>query len=228
MTQSESAAESQVATSGAPPAGDAALVAALRAGDQDAFAVLVDMLYMPMLRLAMIYVPSRAVAEDVVQETWLGVLQGLNRFEGRSSLKTWIFRILTNRAKTRGQREHRSVAFSSLQPADAEPERPTVDPERFWPADHPQWANGWVSYPQSWEGMPEERALTGELRTQIEQAIAALPPNQREVITLRDVEGWSAEETCALLSLTEANQRVLLHRARAKVRAAIEQYMNQR
>ena len=228
MARSDPVAEGTASPGGAASADDSALVAALRAGDQDTFAALVDKLYMPMLRLAMLYVPSRAVAEDVVQETWLGVLQGLNRFEGRSSLKTWIFRILTNRAKTRGEREHRSIAFSSLQPANAEVDEPTVDPSRFWPDDHPQWANIWVSYPRSWEGMPEERALTRELRAQIEQVIAALPPNQREVITLRDVEGWSAEEARMLLNLSEANQRVLLHRARAKVRAAIEQYMNER
>jgi len=226
MMQSHPAAEDMAPAGGTASADDVALVAALRAGDQDTFAALVDKLYMPMLRLALLYVPSRAVAEDVVQETWLGVLQGLNRFEGRSSLKTWIFRILTNRAKTRGEREHRSIAFSSLQPDNAEADEPTVDPQQFWPADHPQWANGWVSYPRIWEEMPEERALTGELRTQIEQVVAALPPNQREVITLRDIEGWSAEEACTLLSLSEANQRVLLHRARAKVRTAIDQYLN--
>jgi RNA polymerase sigma-70 factor (ECF subfamily) len=226
MTRSNPAAEGPTPAGGMAPTNDIALVAALRAGDQDAFAALVDKFYMPMLRLAMLYVPSRAVAEDVVQETWLGVLQGLNRFEGRSSLKTWMFRILTNRAKTRGEREQRSIAFSSLQPNSVDADEPTVDPEQFWPANHPQWANGWVSYPRSWEEMPEERALTRELRTQIEQIIGALPPNQREVITLRDIEGWSAEEACALLGLSEANQRVLLHRARAKVRAAIDQYMN--
>jgi RNA polymerase sigma-70 factor (ECF subfamily) len=226
MMETNPAAKGAVSAGGMAWADDAALVAALRAGNQDAFAALVDKLYMPMLRVAMLYVPSRAVAEDVVQETWLGVLQGLHRFEGRSSLKTWIFRILTNRAKTRGEREHRSIAFSSLQPDNAEADEPTVDPQQFWPADHPQWANGWVSYPQNWEGMPEERALTRELRAQIEQIIAALPHNQREVITLRDIEGWSAEEACTLLSLSEANQRVLLHRARAKVRTALDQYMN--
>jgi RNA polymerase sigma-70 factor (ECF subfamily) len=228
MMQSNPAAQGMMPTSSMASDDDVALVTALRAGDQDAFAALVDKLYMPMLRLAMLYVPSRAVAEDVVQEAWLGVLQGLHRFEGRSSLKTWIFRILTNRAKTRGEREHRSIAFSSLQPDNPETDEPTVDPGQFWPADHPQWANSWVSYPRSWEGMPEERALTRELRTQIEQAITALPPNQREVITLRDIEGWSAEEACMLLSLSEANQRVLLHRARAKVRTTIDQYVNSR
>jgi RNA polymerase sigma-70 factor (ECF subfamily) len=228
MTRSNPAAQGTAPAGGAASADDAALVALLRAGDQDAFAALVDKFYMPMLRLAMLYVSSRAVAEDVVQEAWLGVLQGLDRFEGRSSLKTWIFRILTNRAKTRGEREHRSIAFSSLQPDNPETDEPTIDPEQFWPADHPQWANGWVSYPRSWEGLPEEHALTHELRAKIDQAIAALPPNQREVITLRDIEGWSAEEARMLLSLSEANQRVLLHRARAKVRTAIDQYVNYR
>jgi RNA polymerase sigma-70 factor (ECF subfamily) len=228
MTLSSPASEDAAPAGGIASADDVALVAALRAGDQDAFAALVDMYYMPMLRLAMLYVPSRAVAEDVVQEAWLGVLQGLQRFEGRSSLKTWIFRILTNRAKTRGEREHRSIAFSALQPDNPESDESTVDPEQFWPADHPQWANGWVSYPRAWEGLPEERALTRELRNTIDQAIAALPPNQREVITLRDIEGWSAEEARMLLSLSEANQRVLLHRARAKVRTAIDQYIHYR
>jgi RNA polymerase sigma-70 factor, ECF subfamily len=225
MMRSDPAAESTAAPKSVALSDDSALVAALRAGDEDAFAALVDKFYTPMLRLAMVYVASRAAAEDVVQETWLGVLQGLDRFEGRSSLKTWIFRILSNRAKTRGEREGRSIAFSALQPIDAG--EPTVDPDRFWPADHPQWANVWVSYPRSWEGMPDERALTSELRARIDAAIGKLPPNQNEVITLRDVEGWSAEEVCALLELSEANQRVLLHRARAKVRAAIEQYTNE-
>jgi RNA polymerase sigma-70 factor (ECF subfamily) len=228
MMRSDPAAEGTISAGSAAPADDSALVAALRAGDENAFAALVDKFYTPMLRLAMVYVPSRAMAEEVVQETWLGVLQGLSRFEGRSSLKTWIFRILTNRAKTRAQRERRSIAFSALRPADADADEPTVDPGQFWPDDHPQWANVWVSYPRSWEGLPEERALTRELRAKIEQVVAALPPNQREVITLRDIEGWSAEEACTLLNVSEANQRVLLHRARAKVRAAIEQYVNDR
>src|SRR5262245_3599266 len=199
-----------------------ALVEALRRGDESAFVALVDRYQGPMLRLAMAYVPSRAVAEEVVQETWLGVLQGIGRFEGRSSLKTWIFRILTNRAKTRGEREGRSVPFSSLATADAEESGPTVEPGQFHPSDHPQWANIWVSYPKNWGELPEDRLLSREIGARIQAAIDALPLTQREVITLRDVEGWSSEEVCNILAITETNQRVLLHRARAKVRRAVD------
>ena len=210
---------------GPAPAEDAQLVAALRAGDESAFERLIDQYHGSLLRLAMMYVPNRAVAEDVVQETWVGVLQGLGRFEGRSSLKTWIFRILTNRAKTRGQREHRSVPFSALGGADDESDEPAVDPARFKPAEH-QGAGWWVSYPRSWEHEPEERMLTEETQSVIRRAIEALPANQREVITLRDIEGWSSEEVCNTLEITETNQRVLLHRARSKARRALEQYLD--
>jgi RNA polymerase sigma-70 factor (ECF subfamily) len=202
------------------------LIESLRAGDQAAFETLIDRYNNPLLRLAMFYVPSRAVAEDVVQETWLGVLQGLARFEGRSSLKTWIFRILTNRARTRGQREGRSVPFSDLAVAEAGAGETSVDADQFWPADHPSWANGWVSYPRNWNELPEDRLLARETLARVQAAIAALPASQREVITLRDVEGWSAEEVCNVLEITESNQRVLLHRARAKVRRDVEQYLN--
>ena len=174
----------------------------------------------------MLYVPSHAVAEDVVQETWLGVLQGLARFEGRSSLKTWIFRILTNRARTRGQREGRSVPFSDLAVAEAGSSETSVDADQFWPSDHPARANSWVSYPRNWNELPENRLLSRETLARVQAAIAALPPSQREVITLRDVEGWSAQEVCNVLEITESNQRVLLHRARAKVRRDIEHYLN--
>ena len=141
----------------------------------------------------------------------MGVLSGLKRFEGRSSLKTWIFRILTNCAKTRAQREGRSIPFSSLPELDSN--EPAVDPDRFRSADQQ-----WVSFPQSWDEIPEERILSDETRAYIEGAIEALPPDQREVITLRDIEGWTAEETCSFLGVSEANQLVLLHRARSKVR----------
>ncbi|HEX9372721.1 MAG TPA: sigma-70 family RNA polymerase sigma factor [Roseiflexaceae bacterium] len=201
------------------------LVAALRAGDEAAFATLIDRYHASLLRLAMLYVPSRAVAEEVAQETWLGVLQGIGRFEGRSSLKTWIFRILTNRARTRGQREGRSVPFSALAGAAAEPGEPAVDPDRFLPPEHED-AGWWVSYPQSWHDRPEERLLSQETQSVLRQAIDALPPSQREVITLRDLEGWASDEVCGALSVSEANQRVLLHRARSKVRRALEQYFD--
>jgi RNA polymerase sigma-70 factor, ECF subfamily len=205
--------------------GEANLVAALREGDETAFAALVDRHHASMVRLAQMYVSSRAVAEEVAQEAWLGVLNGLERFEGRSSLKTWIFRIVTNIAKTRGQREGRSIPFSAVEGPTAEAE-PAVDPERFRPSSD-RWAGHWTSYPTRWETLPEGRLLSGETLERVRGAIEALPPAQREVMTLRDVEGWSSEEVCNTLSLTETNQRVLLHRARSKVRRALEEYFDQ-
>ncbi|MCA1834130.1 MAG: RNA polymerase sigma factor [Actinomycetota bacterium] len=199
------------------------VVAALRAGDEAAFVKLVEMFNGTMLRVAMGFVSSRAVAEEVVQEAWLGVLKGLQAFEGRSSLKTWIFRILTNIAKTRGQREGRSVPFSSLDPREDEP---VVDPSRFHPPDHPQWPNAWAAPPRSWSDVPEDALLSKETRTAVEKAIKSTPPSQRIVITLRDVDGWSSEEVCNALHITETNQRVLLHRARSRVRAALERYLD--
>jgi RNA polymerase sigma-70 factor, ECF subfamily len=178
-----------------------------------------------MLRIASLYTPSRAVAEDVVQETWLGVLQGLDRFEGRSSLKTWIFRILTNRAKTRGQRERRSIPFSALADRESEGGEPAVDPSRFH-GDDDRFPHGWASPPTSWEDVPEDRLLSTETLSKVEEAIAQLPEMQRLVITLRDIEGWSAQEVCNFLDITETNQRVLLHRARSKVRKALEEYLD--
>jgi RNA polymerase sigma-70 factor, ECF subfamily len=202
---------------------DLRLVEALRRGDEAAFMDLVTRYQAPLLRLAMVFVPSRAVAEEVVQDTWVGVLQGIGRFEGRSSLKTWIFRILANRARTRGQREGRSVPFADLAAADAGSDEPAVDPGSFWPAEHPQ-GGGWVSYPRQWERSPEDQALSGELQAVIRAAVDALPATQRTVITMRDIEGWSSEDVRNALEISESNQRVLLHRARARVRSAIEQY----
>jgi RNA polymerase sigma-70 factor, ECF subfamily len=199
---------------------EAELVAALRAGDEAAFAELARSYNASLLRVAQIYVSSRAVAEEVVQETWLAVLQGLDRFEGRSSLKTWIFRILANRAKTRAIREGRTIPFSSLQP-DRVPE-PAVDPDRFRDPEDGRWPGHWASPPQAW---PEERLLAGETRDKLAAAIESLPASQRAVISLRDIEGWSAEEVCNALEISETNQRVLLHRARAKVRTALEGYL---
>lgn len=207
---------------------DARLVAALRAGDEAAFMRLVDRYHGAMLRLAQVYVPQRAVAEEVVQETWLAVLQSLARFEGRASLKTWIFRILVNMAKTRAQREGRSVPFSSLADITREGDEPAAEAGWFWPADASEWAGGWVSFPQSWEQLPEAQLLSRETWEHIQHALTALPPHQRGVITLRDVEGWSAEETCAFLGISEANQRVLLHRARTRVRRALERYVHEK
>jgi RNA polymerase sigma-70 factor, ECF subfamily len=202
-------------SSSVPQDEDAKLLSSLRTGDEAAFAALIDKYGPSLLRLASLYVPSRSVAEEVVQETWLAVLTGLERFEGRSSLKTWLFRILTNKAKTRGQRESRIRPFSSFA-ADGDEGDTAVDVDRFARDGH------WVAPPR---GVPEERLLAGETRRVVEEAIAALPPNQRAVITLRDVEGLSAGEACNVLGLSETNQRVLLHRARAKVRAALERYL---
>lgn len=177
------------------------------------------MYHASLLRVARLYVSSRSVAEEVVQETWVGVLNGIGRFEGRSSLKTWIFRILTNTAKTRGIREGRSVPFSSLQ--DEELSGPTVDPERFFPPDHSVAPGAWATPPVP---LPEQVLLADETLRVVGTAIEALPPAQRAVITLHDVEGWSADEIRNALELTETNRRVLLHRARAKVRRALEEY----
>ena len=204
-------------------ADDLRIVEALRSGNEAAFVSLIDRYHASMLRLAMVFVPSQAVAEEVVQEAWMGVLQGLNRFEGRSSLKTWIFRILTNCAKTRAQREGRSVPFSSLPEFSSDLPEPAVDPERFRGPDQ-QWPGHWVSFPHSWDEIPEQRILSQETLAYIQEAIDDLPPGQRQVITLRDMEGWASDETCTLLGVSEANQRVLLHRARSRVRRALEKY----
>lgn len=200
--------------------GEAQLVEALQAGDESAFRELVRLHHSSLVRVAQIYVASRAVAEEVVQETWLAVLEGLDRFEGRSSLKTWIFRILANRAKTRAERERRTLPFSALQP-ERVPE-PAIEPERFRGSEDPRLPGHWASAPQPW---PDEKLLAAETREKLAEAIEGLPASQRAVISLRDLEGWSAEEVCNALDITETNQRVLLHRARSKVRKALEEYL---
>jgi len=202
-------------------AAEAELVDALRAGQESAFAALVQKYHPSILRVARLYVSSPATTEEVAQETWLAVLNGIDRFEGRSTIKTWIFRILTNIARTRGQRDARSVPFSSL---GEETTEPTVDPERFAPAGE-RWAGHWKSYPERWETLPEERLVGAETRARVQHAIDRLPLTQRQVITLRDVEGWEPEEVCSALEISETNQRVLLHRARSKVRQALEGYL---
>jgi RNA polymerase sigma-70 factor, ECF subfamily len=198
------------------------LIAALCRGDADAFATLVDRHSPAMIRVALAYVPSRAAAEEVVQETWIAVMRGIERFEGRASLKTWIFRILTNVAMRSGARERRSVPFSAL--ADAEDTgEPTVDPDRFLPADHALFPGHWALMLARWP-TPEEGLLAGETRDVIAAAVAELPEAQRTVISLRDIEGWSSEEVSEALEISPGNQRVLLHRARSRVRTAIERY----
>ena len=200
---------------------DAELISALRSGDEQAFGRLVERYHPSLVRVARLYVSSQAVAEEVAQECWLGVLNGLDDFEQRSSLKTWMFRILTNIAKTRGVREGRSVPFSSLHGED---EGESVDPERFIPADAERAPRHWAIPPAVWSTEPDERLLSGEVRELVLRTIDGLPPNQRAAITLRDIEGWSAEEVRNELGVGETNQRVLLHRARSKVRQALETY----
>ncbi len=202
---------------------DAHLIAALQRGDEVAFAALIARHHASMVRVAALYVRDREVAEEVAQDAWVAVLRGMDQFEARSSLKTWIFRILTNRARTRGVRDQRVVPFVTLQGDDPNSDR-SVDPDRFFPAGHED-AGHWSSPPRSWEGAPEARLLTNETGAHIAAAIAALPEGQRTVITLRDVEGWPAAEVCHVLGLTETNQRVLLHRARSRVREALACYL---
>ena len=197
------------------------LLEALRAGDERAFATLVDRYHETMVRVARMYVADRATAEEVVQEAWLGVLGGIERFEGRSALKTWIFRIVTNRAKTRGKREKRTVSFSMLGPVDDE--QGSEESAMFLPEGQ-EWAGAWAAAPESWLGL-EDRLLQQEARSVVEQAIAELPERQRMVITLRDVEGWTSEEVRNEMAVSKTNQRVLLHRARVKVRQVLDAYL---
>jgi len=206
-----------------PPRDEAALIARLRRRDESSFLDLVKRYHLSLVRLAQTFVPSQAIAEEVAQETWVGVLQGIDRFEERSSLKTWIFQILVNRAKTRGQREARSISFSAM---DLEPDTcgPSVDPSRFAGPDS-EYPDHWLVAPQPWNLTPEQALLSQECKGHIEQAIAGLPPIQREVITMRDVQGWSSEEVCNILGVSESNVRVLLHRARSKVRRTMEEYL---
>lgn len=204
----------------ATPTEDSDLLEALRRGDEAAFTVLIDRYQPSLVRIAILFVRDREVAEEVAQETWIGVMRGIERFEGRSSFRTWLFGILANQARRRGARERRTVPFSALS-RPPEGTEPAVDADRFLPAGA-EWAGHWASPPQAWELEPEDAFLSKELRGEIDAAIATLPPNQQAVITLRDIEGWDATEVCNALELSQTNQRVLLHRARAKVRQALE------
>lgn len=195
------------------------MVAALQDGDEAAFKTVFDQFDPTLRRLARGYARSDAVAEEIVQEAWLGVVRGIGRFEGRSSLKTWIFRILVNVARTRAGREARTIPFSSAAPPgeDSGP----LDADRFFGTDHERWPGHWCQGPVAW-GIPDERALAKEMREEILTAIESLSGAQREVITLRDIGGWDSKEVCNALGVSEVNQRVLLHRARGRVRAAVE------
>jgi RNA polymerase sigma-70 factor (ECF subfamily) len=187
---------------------DADLLDRLRTGDEQAFVILVGRYRDAMLRLASGYVPSRAVAEEVVQDTWIGVLRGLSGFEGRSSVRTWVFRILVNRARTAGTRERRSVAIEDMEPV--------VDQSRF------DLAGGWISPPEAWIEQIDNRVAAAKMVGRLRLAIEDLPPRQREVVTLRDIEGLSSDDVCGVLEITDANQRVLLHRGRSKLRQILE------
>ena len=215
-------AVSSVRTERLVGADEGALLARLRDGDERAFEVVVESYYPAMLAVARGYVRSRAVADEVVQEAWLGALNGLDRFEGRSSLRTWVLQIVANIARTRAVREARSVPFSSFA---VEGEEPAVEPERFRGPDDP-YPGHWKSSPTDWRTLPEQRLLSAETLGLVQSAIDDLPETQRTVITLRDVTGCSSEEVCEALGISEGNQRVLLHRARARVRGQIERYID--
>jgi RNA polymerase sigma-70 factor, ECF subfamily len=203
---------------------DAQLVNALRGGDERAFSWLLDHYHAPLHRTARMYVATDAHADEVVQDTWVAVLRGIDRFEQRSSLKTWLYRILMNIARTRGVKESRMIPFSSAGGAMDEGAEPTFDADRFRPPDDPDWPGHWASFPLDWEHQPEARLLAGEILDLVASVIDTLPPSQREVLTLRDIDGWTSVEVCNALGLTETNQRVLLHRGRAKIRRALESY----
>ncbi|MGZ4592396.1 MAG: RNA polymerase sigma factor [Actinomycetes bacterium] len=199
------------------------LLRRLREGEERAFAEIVRAWSPMLLRVARTFVSTDASAQEIVQETWLAVVRGLDRFEGRSSLRTWVFRILTNLGKTRGVREARSVPWSALSPSETT--GPTVDPSRFrGPED--EWPNGWtpMGRPQPWEPSPEDATVAGEIRREIARALLGLPDRQRTVVSLRDVHGMSSDEVCDALAISAANQRVLLHRGRARLREALEDY----
>lgn len=203
---------------------EALLLEHLRSGDEDAYTWLVQKYHASLARLALSFVQDARLAEEAAQETWIAVLKGLDRFEARSSIKTWIFSILAHRAKTLGQRENRVVSFSELD--DMFDNAPTVNPERFRPSNAASSAGHWVTFPASWDSLPEEIFISQELFHIVQDTIAALPGNQRAVITLHDVDGFSSDEVCNILGISETNQRVLLHRSRSKVREVLENYLN--
>jgi RNA polymerase sigma-70 factor (ECF subfamily) len=202
---------------------EADLIDRLRSGDEAAFVCLVRTYAKTLKHLALAFVSSDALAEEVVQETWLAVLTGIARFEGRSSVKTWIFKILVNRAKTRAIREKRTINFSELYDP-LERDEPAVDPARFLPVSHPTWPGHWTSPLDKWSASAEDAVLGRETMGVLHRELDRLPPAQRVVVALRDVQGWPAAEVCDLLGLSEANQRVLLHRGRSRLRGVLEDY----
>jgi RNA polymerase sigma-70 factor, ECF subfamily len=200
---------------------DAIVVEALRRGDERAFRDVVSRHHGGLVRVARTFVGSTAVAEEVAQDTWLAMIDGIDRFQGRSSLSTWLYAIVVNKARTRGVRDARHVSFDPQDPSDA-PWR-SVDPGRFDVGG--EYSGHWNQEPVDWRTLPEAVLLANETRAVIDRAIAALPPAQQAVITLRDVEGFATPEVCEIVGVSEANQRVLLHRARSRVRAALERHL---
>jgi len=200
------------------------LISSLRQGEETAFATLVERYHGRLLRFAQTFVSNQAVAEEVVQETWMAVLEGIHRFEGRSSLKTWIFQILQNLARTKGKREHRYISFSDVGNSTDQEKEGGIELERIGTSDHLRSHQAFSPTTRD-ELTPERLLISKESLTQIEHAIQALPSNQRQVIILRDIEGIDSEEICQLLNITATNQRVLLHRARSKVRQALHPYL---
>lgn len=196
---------------------DETLLSALKAGAEDVFCDLVQRWGGMMLRVALLHVHNRAIAEEVVQDAWLTVLRSLDRFEGRSAFRTWVLGIVVNLARSRARAERRSAPLVEFDAA--------VDPARFLPADHARWPHHWAVEPVPWR-TPEDDLLAGETVQVIVDAVQQLPAAQREVLVLRDLEGVAAEEVCNVLHITNTHQRVLLHRARSRVRAALERYLN--
>lgn len=212
----------EIQSHSAKPLEDLRLVQALREGKEEAFSRLIEAYHPTLMRLARAYVSSEAVAEEVVQETWMGVLEGIKRFEGRVSIKTWIFRILTNRAKTRGQQERRYIPFQEIAPDPSEKEHVSMPQEDVYLMAN--LSSDWTLTTSRWEEKtPERLLLSKEILQEVEKAIRQLPRVQQLVIIFRDIEGLDAEEVCAMLDVTMTNQRVLLHRARTKVRKTIMQ-----
>ncbi|MGI9019317.1 MAG: RNA polymerase sigma factor [Solirubrobacterales bacterium] len=208
---------------GSPREDESELLQGLREGDEAAFRRLVEAHGPMLMRMALMHTPSRAVAEEVVQETWVAVLGGIDRFEGRASVKTWITSILLNTARTRGERERRTIPFTLLRRrAEEGRDEPAVPSSRFQ-GRRGEAPGAWAGPPVDW-GPPEERLESAATRKVLLGAIAELPPRQRDVIALRDISGWSSEEVRNALEVSETNQRVLLHRARSKVRAALEEH----
>jgi RNA polymerase sigma-70 factor (ECF subfamily) len=212
----------QAIAGGRAASSDEQLVAGLRAGDERTFRELFERNYPMMKRVARGYVTCDAVAEEVVQDTWMAIVTGIDRFEGRSALSTWMFSILTHQAKSHSARERRALPFSCVGHGDVD--EPAVDPDRFQKDDE-AWPGHWATPPRPWQ-KPERRLLSLEAREHLKKALPGLPERQRQIVALRDIEGLSGEEVCDLLGLSEENQRVLLHRGRSRLRAALEDYFD--